>query len=436
MLMLLISIIMPAELDSQSNKKKAISGKPDITCYQSHLNKRFLRKKRQSTRFIIIHTSEAGLESTLRTLSQGKRVGKNRTTIGGHAHFAIGRNGKIYQIMNLDWRADHAGRSMWNGVENLSSHSLGIELVGFHDGDITDQQYQSLRKLLPYLQTKYSIADQNVLTHAQIAYGKPNDWFSRNHRGRKKCAINFDRSLAGLKSTWVYDPDVHCRRLMKDESIFIAFYKEHFRPGKDKDTIIQIELPEKPVLRKIRQNQNQPSIISKKKTAWDIAGEDYNAAATVYKLPNGQVIRGDQVKQKIGWRKIPAGTQVHLNVQNEDVLKTGPIYTITKENSAWGFAGSAYKSKFTFYFFKNGKFSSGYLLKDWDAIPAGTKMIIGYKGPFHINPAKKIYIFNLAGKQYNKRETIYYSKKTGLITGDKVSNFRTISPKTSIFVKR
>ncbi|MCP5104527.1 MAG: hypothetical protein GY950_14170, partial [bacterium] len=58
----------------------ANGGKPVIKDYRKHLNRKFKKQKRKSTRFIIIHTSEAGLTSTLRTLSQGKGVrGRYRT---------------------------------------------------------------------------------------------------------------------------------------------------------------------------------------------------------------------------------------------------------------------------------------------------------------------------------------------------------------------
>ena len=102
-----------------------------IRDYQRHLNRKFKKQKRLSTRFIIVHTSEAGLESTLRTLSSGKKAGRSRTR-GGHAHYAIARNGRTYRILHHRYRANHTGLSMWNGVTDISSHSIGIELVGYH----------------------------------------------------------------------------------------------------------------------------------------------------------------------------------------------------------------------------------------------------------------------------------------------------------------
>ena len=188
--------------------------KLDIKDYSKYLNRKFKKEKRKSTKYIIIHTSEAGLTSTLRTLSQGKQTRGKFRTFGGHAHYAIARDGIIYRIMNHRYRADHAGLSMWDGVEDISSHSLAIELVGFHYGEITDAQYLSLGRLVKTLQKIYRVKGKNVLTHCQISYGKPNQWHRRPHRGRKRCALNFDRSRIGLeKEVWTFDPDVKARRL-------------------------------------------------------------------------------------------------------------------------------------------------------------------------------------------------------------------------------
>jgi len=45
------------------------------------------------------------------------------------AHYAIEENGQIFQLVDEDKRAWHAGVSEWQGETNINSASIGIELV-------------------------------------------------------------------------------------------------------------------------------------------------------------------------------------------------------------------------------------------------------------------------------------------------------------------
>jgi len=427
--------------------KPAKGSKPFIIDYQKHLNKRFKKIRRINTKFIIIHTSEAGLESTLRTLSRGKKVGRYRT-IGGHAHYAIARNGQVYRTLHHLYRADHAGLSMWNGMEDISSYSLGIELVGYHYGTITSQQYRSLTRLLDILQRIYSIPDKNVLTHCQVSYGKPNTWFKRPHRGRKRCALNFEREKAGLHSSWNYDPDVRARRLLKDRHINAIFYSKSSKNKKKqkvlastnkkkttaKEKTISTSSQSKP-REKIPPIQNLTNIISKYNTAWNIAGEDYDNSTTLYILPDKRSIRGDQIEKKLGWNKIPKGTQVLLNQPQDIEKKKGPIFLINKEYTAWSYAGADYSKPTTFYFLPNGESLSGNGIADWDSLPEKSRMIIGYKGPFTIQNAPGKTPWGIAGRDYNRTDTIYLIPGLGLKTGDQISDFNDLPLGSRVFLK-
>jgi len=394
--------------------------KTKIIDYRKHLNRKFKKESRRSTAYIIVHTSEAGLLSTLRTLSSGKRVSKRRRTRGGHAHYTIARNGDIYRILNHAYRADHAGLSMWNGMTDLSSHSLGIELVGFHYDKITDEQYRSLGWLVKELQRIYSISDKNVLAHSQVSYGEPNLWFKKNHRGRKRCALNFDRREIGLKSSWTYDPDVKAGRLTKDTQVEKMFYLGGHR-----------------VLAKKQGNGHISNIIGKNNTAWNIAGEDYDDPSTLYILPGKlkNTIRGDKVAKKLGWGRLPSGTQVLVNQPKGREKKEGPIFTITRDYTAWSFAGSAYRHTSTIYFLPGDKILPGNRIHDWDSLPDGTRLIIGYHGPFLIRAKEGQTAWGFAKKAYNNKDTIYLIPGKSLVTGDKITDFSDFPPGTTLFLK-
>src|SRR5207249_3526944 len=102
-----------------------------ILDYQDHLNHRFAKEIREETRFIIVHSTESSLPSALRTLSRGKVRYGRYITRGGHAHYLIAKDGTIYRILDPKYWANHAGVSMWNGLQDISDYSIGIELEGY-----------------------------------------------------------------------------------------------------------------------------------------------------------------------------------------------------------------------------------------------------------------------------------------------------------------
>ncbi len=388
--------------------------------HRSRLNPEFKKIKRQKTGYIIVHTSELGLDATLRVVSKGKQFQSGYKTPGGHAHYVIARNGRTYRILDRKYRADHAGRSMWNGRTNISDISLGIELVGYHDAPITSAQYRSVGLLIRILENVYGLDDRDVLTHSQVAYGKPNPWFKKNHRGRKRCAKNFDRSKAGVGQTWKYDPDVRAGRLMADPLLVGVFYGS---PHKEKIPLAEPLVP-------------GSNIISKTNSAWSIAGGDYNRQTTAYLLPDGQTLPGNKIAGTIGWDRLPVNTKVLLN-QDADpgviqIQAQTPVKTISESITAWSHAGQAYREDTTIYFLPSGRIYPGSKISDWDDLPVRTRLLLGYKGPFQITKSQTAY--KIAGNKYKAPETIYYLPPGTLATGDKMIDFTHLPKGVQVFL--
>jgi N-acetylmuramoyl-L-alanine amidase len=379
---------------------------------RKQLHPKFEKVPRKTTKYIIVHTSEAGLNATLKIVSKGKSVRGRRLTYGGHAHYVIARDGRKFRILDKKYEADHAGLSMWNGETDVSKVSIGIELVGYHYTEITRKQYRSVGILIDILQGTYSLDDNAVLTHSQVAYGNPNFWFKKEHRGRKRCAMNFDRARAGLGPTWSFDPDVKAGRLVADPELASIFYgrRLHIATGVD------------------------ANVITAKNTAWTIAGEDYDSPTTLYQFPNGRVIPGDKIKTRVGWNRIPKSTVVLLNQETSpyDIGNRGPVKTISNGLTAWTFAGPKYKNKTTFYIFPKGQIKNGSQISDWDELPSQTKMIVGYHGPHKVTRCRPP--IKIAGTNYKGRETLYYFPERRLLPGNKVKDFRRLPAGVLMFV--
>ena len=405
--------ILPVEASAYSASEKSAFQRT-IVDYRWRLNPRFKKTKRKLTRYIIVHTSEGGLKSTLRTVSRGKRKRGRSYTYGGHANYVVARDGRTFRILDKEYRADHAGRSMWNGQTQISNISIGIEMVGYHYTPITKKQYQSVGKLIAILKDVYRLDDLAVLTHSQVAYGKPNRWVRRIHRGRKRCAKNFERHQANLGPTWNYDPDVRAGRLVADKKLAQAFYDRR-----------------KAVAVAASTSSNKITLTN---TAWSIAGEDYDSPNTLYRLPGGRVVPGDKIETQIGWSRIPQQTEVLLNQQghtDEKVLQS-PIKVITNGATAWSHAGQEYNRSTTFYFFPNGRVRHGGTISDWDGLPNLTRLIIGYKGPFTIDLETTAY--RIAGQKHKNRTTIYFIPPRIVMSGDKIADFSSLPRGTKVFL--
>ncbi|WP_394698426.1 N-acetylmuramoyl-L-alanine amidase [uncultured Desulfobacter sp.] len=390
-----------------------------IIDYRSRINSRFKKRVRSKTRLIIVHTSELGLKSTLRVVSKGKRFKNGRTSPGGHANYVVARNGTVYRILDKKYRADHAGLSMWNGVADVSDISVGIEFVGYHYAPLTAKQYKSAGMLLFILKRFYGLGDKDILTHSQVAYGKPNRWFSKNHRGRKRCAKNFDRVQAGLEPTWPFDPDVRAGLLTPDPMLANVFYPA---PGAFVYSGQKVS------------HTLETDVISQQNSAWTIAGEDYNAPNTVYVLPSGKTLAGHRVASSIGWARLPVGTKVLLNQETKQVREQANsiIKTISGRMTAWSHAGGAYHAASTIYFLPSGRSLAGCVISDWDDLPSGTRLVVGYKGPFNITKHKTAY--RIAGVKFKDPKTIYHIPGRGPVQGNKVPDFSDLPKGTGVYL--
>lgn len=87
------------------------------------------------------------------------------------SHYLIGEDGEIWQLAGEKHRAWHAGKSKWRGLEDLNSHSIGIELCSPSLGQkpFRKAQVQALSELLQKLVRKYKIVQGNIVGHSDIA---------------------------------------------------------------------------------------------------------------------------------------------------------------------------------------------------------------------------------------------------------------------------
>jgi N-acetylmuramoyl-L-alanine amidase len=89
------------------------------------------------------------------------------------AHYCIEVTGEVYALVPEYARAWHAGVSLWRGIADVNSASIGIELVNRgHDLDYPDfpgVQIHALTDLLADLFNRYAFMPEAVIGHSDVA---------------------------------------------------------------------------------------------------------------------------------------------------------------------------------------------------------------------------------------------------------------------------
>ena len=84
------------------------------------------------------------------------------------AHYVIGRDGKIYQLVDEKDNSYHAGKSsLPDGTTNVNSCSIGIEIMTTYTEAPTEKQVASLLILINQIKNRHDI--KYVLRHSDIA---------------------------------------------------------------------------------------------------------------------------------------------------------------------------------------------------------------------------------------------------------------------------
>lgn len=89
------------------------------------------------------------------------------------AHFFIERDGQLWQFVDCDARAWHAGVSCYRGRERCNDDSIGIELEGLEGQTFEAAQYATLTTLCQDLALRYPL--QHVAGHEHVAPGRKQD---------------------------------------------------------------------------------------------------------------------------------------------------------------------------------------------------------------------------------------------------------------------
>lgn len=169
------SAIVPPVNDLEGNKKDSQSKKQ---LELSGLRKQLVdfgfeksARKAQDIDTIVLHSSFNNQGGDQYSVEKVISIWKS---YGVAPHFLIDRKGRIYQLVDEENIAYHAGVSeMKDGRKNVNDFSLGVEILNAEDDTYTDAQYGAVKSLVVYLKETYPI--KYVVGHDDIAPGRKTD---------------------------------------------------------------------------------------------------------------------------------------------------------------------------------------------------------------------------------------------------------------------
>lgn len=127
----------------------------------------FSARKEKITAVVIHYTASLNIQGTLSWfLNKSSQVS---------AHYVIGRDGRVVQMVKDEDVAWHAGKSSLEGKSGVNAFSIGIELVATFDSGFTEPQMHALEQLVLEIVLRYDISLARVVGHADIAPGRKTD---------------------------------------------------------------------------------------------------------------------------------------------------------------------------------------------------------------------------------------------------------------------
>lgn len=91
------------------------------------------------------------------------------------AHYLICETGQVEALVDERARAWHAGAGQWAGLDDINSHSIGIELANDGQQPFAEPQMAALETLLHAILQRWAIPPQGVIGHSDMAPTRKSD---------------------------------------------------------------------------------------------------------------------------------------------------------------------------------------------------------------------------------------------------------------------
>lgn len=154
------------------------------------------------------------------------------------AHYLIGADGAVIQMVDERLRAWHAGAGHWAGITDVNSRSIGIELDNDGRASFPAPQMASLRRLMRGIIRRWSIPPERVIGHSDMAPDRkadPGPFFDWQGLARSGLSVwprtddgvgaSVDRiAFRGALERFGYGPD-------SNDDLLLRAFRLRFRAG-------------------------------------------------------------------------------------------------------------------------------------------------------------------------------------------------------------
>jgi N-acetylmuramoyl-L-alanine amidase len=166
--MLMIAIGGCAQMPRAAQEKMGTRAMPVDTSYVS-------KSQDSRVQYIILHFTTIDLTKSLNVLTEG----------AVSSHYLVGENPPtLYQLVDENRRAFHAGVSSWKNASLLNASSIGIEIVnlGYKNTpngrvwfDFPKAQIDVVIALVKDIAARHGVKPDRILGHSDIAPGRKSD---------------------------------------------------------------------------------------------------------------------------------------------------------------------------------------------------------------------------------------------------------------------
>lgn len=190
--------------------------------------------------FLILHYTETETAEYAADLLTGRRPHPHGEKVS--AHYMVDEEGIVTRFVDETKRAHHAGLSYWDGVQDINSHSIGIEIVNpgrkYGYRAFPPAQIEAVKALCKDILSRHDIPAHRVLAHSDVAPGRKADpgelfpwrdlaaegiglWPAPLREDFEKAAD--DASVRAALTAYGYDPRV-------DFTDAVTAFQRHFQP--------------------------------------------------------------------------------------------------------------------------------------------------------------------------------------------------------------
>lgn len=150
------------------------------------------------------------------------------------AHWLVGRDGQVEQLVSEGLRAWHAGAGAWGGVTDVNSRSIGIELDNCGAEPFPEPQMAALERVLAGIMARWDIRPERVIGHSDMAPERKSDPGARfDWRRLARAGLSVWPSTAGRSGGRPAAFVGHARRFGYpdvEDSLLLRAFRLRFRP--------------------------------------------------------------------------------------------------------------------------------------------------------------------------------------------------------------